>query len=158
MEYLLFYHQVYALSARGMGPAPEFYGDIDKQNNFAIKSSVLAMALGGFWYAWTVMVWMGGPGLFGAVHNIQWLAWEPDEIGIICLYLMYIPMMIGLMVKAKDLGFFRRFVLPILGLGCCLLFCYAIWVGYGAQQCLGFAVFFAVVMLIGAFFKGKNKA
>ena len=148
----------YALSARKMGPAPEFFGDVDKQNNFAIKASVLAMALGGFWYAWTVMVWMGGPGLFGAVHNIQWLAWEPDEIGIICLYLMYIPMMIGLMVKAKDLGFFRRFVLPILGLGCCLLFCYAIWVGYGAQQCLGFAVFFAVVMLIGKLFKGKSKA
>ena len=148
----------YALSARNMGPAPEFFGDVDKQNNFAIKSSVLAMALGGFWYAWTVMVWMGGPGLFGQVHNIQWIAWEPDEIGIICLYLMYIPMMIGLMVKAKDLGFFRRFVLPILGLGCCLLFCYAIWVGYGAQQCLGFAVFFAVVMLIGAIFKKGKKA
>lgn len=148
----------YAVSARKMGPAPEFFGDIDKQNNFAIKSSVLAMALGGFWYAWTVMVWMGGPGLFGAVHNIQWLAWEPDEIGIICLYLMYIPMMIGLMVKAKDLGFFRRFVLPGLGLCCCLLFCYAIWAGYGAQQCLGFLIFFALVMLIGAFFKGKPTA
>ncbi len=145
----------YAISARGMGPAPEFFGDLDKQNNFSIKGSVLAMALGGFWYAWTVMVWMGGPGLFGAVHNIQWLAWEPDEIGIICLYLMYIPMMVGLMVKAKDLGFFRRFVLPVLGLGCCLLFCYAIWVGYGAQQCLGFLIFFAVVMLIGTYFKGK---
>ena len=148
----------YAIAARKMGPAPEFFGDVDKQNNFAIKASVLAMALGGFWYAWTVMVWMGGPGLFGAVHNIQWLAWEPDEIGIICLYLMYIPMMIGLMVKAKDLGFFRRFVLPGLGLCCCLLFCYAIWAGYGAQQCLGFLVFFVIVMLIGTFFKGKTPA
>ncbi len=148
----------YAIAARKMGPAPEFFGDVDKQNNFAIKASVLAMALGGFWYAWTVMVWMGGPGLFGAVHNIQWLAWEPDEIGIICLYLMYIPMMIGLMVKAKDLGFFRRFVLPGLGLCCCLLFCYAIWAGYGAQQCLGFLVFFVIVMLIGSFFKGKTPA
>lgn len=146
----------YALAARGMGPAPEFFGDIDKQNNFAIKSAILAMVFGGFWYGWTVMVWMGGPGLFGQVHDIQWLAWEPDEIGIICLYLMYIPMMIGLMVKAKDLGFFRRFVLPGLGLCSCLLFCYAIWVGYGAQQCFGFLVFFAVTMLIGKLLKGKK--
>ena len=140
---------LYGVAARGMGPAPEFYGDVDKQNNFAIKASVLAMGLGGFWFAWTVMMWMGGPGLFGAVHNIQWLAWEPDEIGIICLYFMYIPMMIGLMVKAKDLGFFRRFVLPGLGLCCCLLFCYAIWAGYGAQQCIGFLIFFAAVMALG---------
>lgn len=143
---------VYAIAARGMGPAPEFYGDIDKQNNFAIKASVMAMGIGGFWFAWTVMMWMGGPGLFGAVHSNQWLAWEPDEIGIICLYLMYIPMMIGLMVKAKDLGFFRRFILPGLGLCCCLFFCYAIWIGYGAQQCIGFLGFFAVVMIIGSFF------
>ncbi|MBQ5799665.1 MAG: amino acid permease, partial [Oscillospiraceae bacterium] len=60
---------LYGVAARGMGPAPEFYGDVDKQNNFAIKASVLAMGLGGFWFAWTVMMWMGGPGLFGAVHN-----------------------------------------------------------------------------------------
>ena len=149
---------IYAVSARGLGPAPEFFGDLDKQNNFAVKGSVLAMAIGGFWYAWTTMMWMGGPGLFGAVHSIQWLAWEPDEIGIICLYLMYIPMMIGLMVKAKDLGFFRRFVLPGLGLCCCLFFCYAIYVGYGAQQCLGFLAFFAVVMGIGSiFYKAPKK-
>ena len=149
---------LYGVAARGMGPAPEFYGDVDKQNNFAIKASVLAMGLGGFWFAWTVMMWMGGPGLFGAVHNIQWLAWEPDEIGIICLYFMYIPMMIGLMIKAKDLGFFRRFVLPGLGLGCCLLFCYAIWAGYGAQQCIGFLIFFAAVMALGTpFYKAPKE-
>ena len=94
--------------------------------------------------------------LFGAVHTCEWLAWEPDEIGIICLYVMYIPMMIGLMVKAKDLGFFRRFLLPGLGLLCCLFFCYAIWNGYGAKTCCGFLIFFAVVMFIGYLVKGKT--
>lgn len=148
---------LYALSARGMGPKPEFFGDVDKQNNFCMKSALVGMMLGGFWYAWTVMVWMGGPEMFGAVHGIEWIAWEPDEIGIICLYIMYIPMMIGLMIKAKDLGFVRRFVLPILGLGCCFLFAYAIWMGYGWKKCLGFLVFFLVVEFIGYLFKGKAK-
>ncbi|MBQ7523409.1 MAG: APC family permease [Oscillospiraceae bacterium] len=148
---------LYALSARGMGPKPEFFGDVDKQNNFCMKSALVGMMLGGFWYAWTVMVWMGGPEMFGAVHGIEWIAWEPDEIGIICLYIMYIPMMIGLMIKAKDLGFVRRFVLPILGLGCCFLFAYAIWMGYGWKKCLGFLVFFLVVEFIGYRFKGKAK-
>ena len=149
---------MYALSARGMGPKPEFFGHVDEQNNFTMKSATIGMMLGGFWYAWTVMMWMGGPGMFASVHSCEWLAWEPDEIGIIMLYLMYIPMMIGLMVKAKDLGFFKRFILPILGLACCLFFCYAIWVGYGWKQCVGFLIFFAVVEAIGFALKGETKS
>lgn len=148
---------LYALSVRNMGPNPEFFGDVDKQNNFAIKSSVVGMMLGGFWYGWTVMMWMGGPGLFGAVHSCEWLAWEPDEIGIICLYMMYIPMMIGLMVKAKDANILRRFILPGLGLVCCLFFAYCIWNGYGWKQCTGFLVFFFFVEFIGFLFKNSSK-
>ena len=144
---------MYSLASRGMGPAPKFFSHVDDQNNFVIKSSVFGMMTGGFWYAWTVMMWMGGPGMFGQVHSCEWLAWEPDEIGIICLYVMYIPMMIGLMVKAKDLGFVRRFLLPGLGLVCCLFFAYAIWVGYGWKQCVGFLIFFLVVEFIGYLFK-----
>ena len=148
---------LYALSARGMGPMPEFFGHIDEQANFPMKSAAAAMMVGGFWYGWTVMMWMGGPGMFGAVHQIEWLAWEPDEIGIICLYVMYIPMMIGLMVKAKDAKPFQRFVLPALGLICCLFFAYAIWAGYGPKQCIGFLFFFAIVEAIGfALNKGKG--
>ena len=149
---------MYAISARGMGPKPEFFGDVDHQNNFSIKSAIVGMMMGGFWYAWTVMIWMGGPEMFGAVHNFEWIAWEPDEIGIICLYVMYIPMMIGLMVKAKDANFFRRFVLPALGLVCCLFFAYAIWTGYGWKKCIGFLVFFLIVEFIGYLFKGKKNA
>ena len=148
---------LYALSVRGMGPDPDFYGDVDEQNNFSIKSAIFGMMAGGFWYAWTVMMWMGGPGLFGQVHNFEWLAWEPDEIGIICLYIMYIPMMIGLMVKAKDLKPFRRFVLPSLGLVCCLFFAYAIWNGYGWKKCVGFLVVFLIVEFIGYLFKNPKK-
>ena len=148
---------LYALSARGMGPAPEFFGDVDRQNNFSIKSAIVGMMTGGFWFAWTVMIWMGGPEMFGAVHSCEWIAWEPDEIGIICLYVMYIPMMIGLMVKAKDANFLRRFVLPALGLCCCLFFAYAIWTGYGWKKCIGFLVFFLVVEFIGYFFRRSGK-
>ena len=150
---------LYALSARGMGPKPEFFGDIDKQNNFSIKSAVIGMMTGGFWYAWTVMIWMGGPEMFGAVHSFEWIAWEPDEIGIICLYVMYIPMMIGLMKKATDLKPFQRFVLPGLGVLCCLFFAYAIWTGYGWKKCVGFVIFFLIVEFIGSLFiNGGKKA
>ncbi len=147
---------LYALSARGLGPAPEFFGNVDSQNNFSIKSAVFGMMTGGFWYGWTVMMWMGGPDMFGAVHNCAWLAWEPDEIGIICLYIMYIPMMIGLMVKAKEMNPVKRFVLPSLGLLCCLFFAYAIWNGYGFERCVGFFIFFLVVEFIGFLVKNAG--
>ena len=149
---------MYALSARGMGPKPEFYGHLDEQTNYPMKSATIGMMIGGFWYAWTVVMWMGGPDFFSQFHNFEWLAWEPDEIGIICLYLMYIPMMIGLMVKAKDLGFFKRYVLPALGIACCIFFCYAIWVGYGLKRCVGFLIFLLIVEAIGFLLNGKKKA
>ena len=148
---------LYSLSARGMGPRPSFYGDIDAQNNFSIKSAIIGMMAGGFWFAWTVMMWMGGPEMFGAVHGFEWLAWEPDEIGIICLYVMYIPMMIGLMIKAKDLNVFQRFILPLLGTACCLFFAYAIWNGYGWKKCVGFMIFFLAVEFVGYLFKNSKK-
>ncbi len=149
---------LYSLSVRNLGPNPEFFADIDKQNNFAIKSSLIGLMLAGFWYGWTTTIWMGGPDMMGTLHTNNWIGWEPDEVCIICLYLMYIPMMIGLMVKAKNLSVIERFVIPFFGLLSCVFFCYSCWVGKGYQQCLGFLIFFAVVELIGfAFYKRKTK-
>ena len=143
---------LYSISCRGLGPNPKFFGDLDHQNNFAIKSSLFGMMAAGFWYAWQSILWMQGPDLFGGLHNIQWIAWEPDEIGIVCLYLMYIPMMVGLMRKATDFGPIKRYVLPSLGLLCCVFMVYCCWVGKGMQQCVGFLIFFAIVMAVGRIF------
>lgn len=140
---------MYSISCRGMGPMPEFFGDLDKQNNFSIKASIFAMMLGGFWYAWISILWMRGPDFLGGVHNCQWIAWEPDEISIINLYAMYIPMFIGLMIKSKDFGFVKRWLLPGLGILCCLFMLYCCWIGKGYQQVLGYLVFFLFVMFIG---------
>lgn len=148
---------MYAISARGMGPRPEFYGDIDDQNGFVMKSSMVGLILGGFWYAWITILWMRGPDFFGGVHDCMWIGWEPDEISIINLYAMYIPMFIALMVKGKELGFAKRYLMPCLGLACCLFMVYCCWVGKGYQQVCGYLIFFAIVMFIGYLIKGKAK-
>lgn len=140
---------MYSVSCRGLGPNPEFFGDVDKQNNFVIKSSVIGMAIAGFWYAWDCVLWWAGPDMLGNLHSNMWIAWEPDEIAIVCLYAMYIPMFIGLIVKCKEFNFFKRFVLPILGIACCIFMVYCCFVGKGYQQVVGFLIFFAIVMLIG---------
>ena len=147
---------MYSVAARGMGPRPEFYGDIDHQNGFTMKSAIIGMMLGGFWYAWTAVIWMYGPDFMGGLHDCQWIAWEPDEICIINLYAMYIPMFIALIVKDKGGSVIKRYVLPILGLCCCVFMCYCCWVGKGYKQVLGYLAFFAVVMFIGKLFKGKR--
>ena len=80
----------------------------------------------------------------------------PDEICIINLYAMYIPMFIALIVKDKSGSVIKRYVLPILGLSfacSCAILC---WVGKGYKQVLGYLAFFAVVMFIGKLFKGKR--
>ena len=149
---------LYSLSARGLGPRPEFFGKVDDQNNFVIKSSIFGMIMGGFWYAWTAIMWMYGPDFMGGLHNCMWLAWEPDEISIINLYAMYIPMFIALIVKDKEGGFFKRFVIPVLATACCVFMCYCCWVGKGYQQVIGYLIFLAVVLLIGrAFYCPKEK-
>ena len=148
---------MYAISVRGMGPRPEFYGNVDEQNNFAIKSSLIGLILGGFWYAWVTILWMRGPDFFGGVHNSLWIGWEPDEISIINLYAMYIPMFVALMIKGKDLKFFKRYVMPCLGVACCLFMVYCCWVGKGYQQVLGYLIFFAIVLFIGYLFKNPKK-
>ena len=95
--------------------------------------------------------------MLGGIHNNMWIAWEPDEIAIVCLYAMYIPMFIGLMVKCKDFNFFKRFILPFMGVLCCVFMVYCCFVGKGAQQVGGFLIFFAIVMLIGALFSKQKK-
>lgn len=147
----------YALAARNMGPRPEFYGDIDKQNDFVIKSGILGLIMGGFWYAWTSIMWMQGPDFMGGVHGFMWLAWEPDEISIINLYAMYIPMFIALIAKGKDSNFLQRFIIPILAIGCCLFMCYCCWVGKGYQQVLGYLIFLAIVLFIGWIFEHRRQ-
>ena len=34
---------IYSVAARGMGPKPDFFGDVDRQNNMCIKSSLIGM-------------------------------------------------------------------------------------------------------------------
>ncbi|MDD4074604.1 MAG: APC family permease [Eubacteriales bacterium] len=140
---------MYSVAARNMGLQPAFYGDIDAQNGFSIKSCLFGLIMAGFWYGWTTIMWMKGPDFFGGVHNSLWLGWEPDEISIVNLYAMYVPMFIALMVKCKDLGFFKRFVLPSLGVVCCVFMVYCCCVGKGYQQVIGYLIFFGIVMLIG---------
>ena len=148
---------MYALAMRGKGPRPEFFSDVDKDNGFVIKSALIGIIIGGFWYGWNAIMWMQGPDFFGGVHSNMFLGWEADEISIVTLYAFYVPMFIAIMAKCKKFGFVRRFVLPSLGIACCLFMVYCCVVGKGWQQLTGYLCFFGLVMAAAWFFDRKNK-
>ncbi len=142
----------YSLAARGMGPMPKFFGDVDEQNNFCIKSSLFGMIFAGFWFIWFTVLWWQGPDWFAKNHSFAWLGWEPDEICIINLYLMYIPMFAAIYKQFEGESAWKRYILPTIGILCCCFMLYSCWIGKGAEQCIGYIAFFAIDLLIGRIF------
>lgn len=137
---------MYSLALRERGPRPQFFADVDKDNGFVIKSALIGILMGGFWYGWNTIMWLQGPDFMGGVHSSMFLGWEADEISIVTLYAFYVPMLAAIMVKCKKFGFIRRFVLPMLGIACCLFMVYCCIVGKGWQQLTGYLCFFGLVM------------
>ena len=148
----------YSLAARGMGPMADWFAHIDVQNEFPIKSALFGMIFAGFWYAWDIVLYWNGPDFFGTTHMNMFFGYEPDEVCIVNLYAMYIPMFIALMVKNKDFNFFKRFVLPILGIACCVFMVVCCVIGWGGKACLGYLTMFAVFMIVGRLFMHPEKA
>ena len=66
-------------------------------------------------------------------------------------------MFVAFLVKQKDLGFFKRILMPLLGVAGCLFMGYAAVVSHG-KAILSYLVIFAVIMAIGAFFSKEKKS
>ncbi len=148
----------YAIASRGMGPMADWFADIDKQNDFPIKSAIFGMLFAGFWFAWGVVMYWNGPDFMGTTHSNMFFGYEPDEVCIVNLYAMYIPMFIALIIKNKDFSFVKRFVIPILGIGCCIFMVFCCWKGWGTTACLGYLTMFFIVMAIGRIFMHPERA
>jgi len=84
---------------------------------------------------------------------------------------MYIPMFIMWMKKEKDLGAFKRFVLPVVSVVACLFMIFAAVYAHGITPYLAakeagkfslpvlfYLIVFAVIMFIGKLVKGKKNS
>jgi APA family basic amino acid/polyamine antiporter len=140
----------YSLAARNEGPAPETMKEISPKTNMATNSSAIGLFLAMVWLAY----------FFGA--NLVEKSWfgifsfDSSELPIITVYAMYIPMFIAFAVKEKDLGFFKRILMPILGVLGCVFMVYAAVVSH-KMAVVWYLVVFFVIMIIGAFF-AKDKS
>ncbi|MEA5047913.1 MAG: APC family permease [Eubacteriales bacterium] len=139
----------YSLAVRNVGPDPETFKEISPKTNMATNSSALGLLLAALWLAYFYGANLVEKSWFGV------MSFDSSELPIITVYAMYIPMFIAFLIKQKDLGWFKRFFMPILGVIGCLFMVYAAIVSH-KMAVVWYLVLFIAIMVIGVFF-GKEK-
>ena len=150
---------MYAIAVRNEGPAPKMFSQVDKESNMATNSSVWGLFICAFWlvYFYGANLTEGWFGLF---------SFDSSELPIVTIYAMYIPMFISWMIKEKDLGVFKRFVLPIISIVACVFMVFAAVWAHGVTPLktslengkgftfpvLFYLIVFAVIMFVGFLF------
>ena len=155
---------LYAIAARGEGPRPKLFAQIDKQTNMTTNSSIWGLFVCAAWLLY----------FYGANLTSGWFGpfnFDSSELPIVTIYAMYIPMFIMWMAKEKDLGVFKRFVLPAMSIVACGFMVFAAVYAHGiipykaaaaegrfSFPVIFYLILFAVITIIGFFFTNKWRA
>ena len=140
---------MYALAARGEGPDPEMFEQVDKKSNMPGNSAVFALLVTAAWFLYfyatnLACIWTGP------------FAFDSSELPIITIYLMYLPILVQWMRKEKDQNVVRRFVLPTLAL-CGSVFMVVASVFSHGWGCFWYLIVFGVIMGVGALVDHSKK-
>lgn len=132
---------MYALAARGEGPAPKIFSQVDPVTNMPTNSAVFALMVTAAWFLYfyasnLACIWTG-PFVF-----------DSTELPIITIYLMYLPILVQWIRKEKEQNTLRRFVLPVLAIIGSVFMIVACIFSHG-WACAWYLVVFAVIMAIG---------
>lgn len=154
---------MYAIAARGDGPMPQTFSQVDKATNMTTNSSVWGLFVCGLWLVY----------FYGANLTSGWFGvfnFDSSELPIVTIYAMYIPIFIAWMKKEKQEGVFNRYILPTVSLLACLFMVFAAVYAHGITPYLSakangtfsfpvlfYLIIFAVVMILGAIFKKSKK-
>ena len=137
---------MYSLAARGSGPAPKTFAQLDAQTNMPNNSAIVSLLIIAGWFMYYICgVRLGWAGKY---------AFDASELPIITIYLMYLPMLVQWIRKEKDQNLIRRFIMPILAICGSLFMIYACIFSHG-WGCLWYLIVFAVIMGIGALYRKK---
>ena len=152
---------MYALAARGRGPKPELFGQVDKASNLPTNSAIIGLLFGAAWILYFYVsnlagLWNGWTMFTGTPNEHVIMVFDPSELPILTTYAMYLPIFIQWMRKANDQSTVRRYVIPALAIAGSCFMVYASIVGHRWGN-LWYLVVFAVIMLIGSRFEKKKK-
>lgn len=150
---------MYSLAARGEGPKPKLFSQIDRHSNLPTNSAIIGLFFCAVWGLYFYLsnlagTWSSVLAFKGTAFESVPFLFDPTELPIITIYAMYLPIFIQWMRKAKDESPLRRFVIPVLAMiGSCFMV-YACLVGHKMAN-FWYLIVFALVMLVGAFFYKK---
>lgn len=139
---------MYALAARNKGPAPDAFKQVDAATNMPSNSSVLGLLLSSFWLLY----------FYGANLTAPWFGpfcFDTSELPIVTLYGAYVPIFLMLMKNEKELGPFKRFVMPALSIISCVFMVIAACFAHG-MAVVYYLIVFVIFMLIGHLFRGQS--
>lgn len=150
---------MYAIAVRGEGPRPDLFGQVDRATNMTTNSSVWGVFICAAWLLY----------FYGANLTSGWFGvfnFDSSELPIVTIYAMYIPMFVVWMIKEKEFGVFKRFILPIVSIVACLFMVFAAVYAHGITPYLAakekgsfsfpvlfYLIVFAVIIIIGALFR-----
>lgn len=156
---------IYSIAARGEGPKPKLFAQVDPESNMANNSAILGLMLCGIWFLFFYLANLG------TVNYLGFFGFDSSELPIVTIYAMYIPVFIGFMKKATDFGALKRYVIPVLGICGSIFMVIAAIYAHGIQPAqaaiaaggkftcpiLGYLCIFAVVMIVGLIIGRKNR-
>ncbi len=154
---------MYAIAARNDGPRPETFSQIDKATNMTTNSSIWGLFVCALWLVY----------FYGANLTDGWFGvfnFDSSELPIVTIYAMYIPIFIAWMIKEKDMGVFKRFILPAVSIVACVFMVFAAVYAHGITPYIAakangtfsfpvlfYFILFAVVIILGAIFRKPQK-
>ena len=155
---------MYSIACRNEGPKQEMFMQIDKNTNMVTNSSVWGLLVCAVWLIYFYGANLTEKGWFGYFN------FDSSELPIITIYALYIPIFVFWMIKEKELGFIKRFLLPIIATISCLFMVFAAIYAHGITPYLNakesgefsfpvlfYFIVFAVIMIIGALVKNPKK-
>ena len=157
---------MYSLAARGEGPSPDTFKEVDSRTNMPANSAIVGLLVSAAWMLYFVLANVSADpsGWFG------YFAFDSSELPIVTMYPLYIPIFIMFMIKSKGEGVFKRFIVPVLACGASAFMALAAIYSHGIQPYLAaqkegkfscpvlfYLIVFAVIMGIGMLCNVKNK-
>mgnify|MGYP000205344401 CR=1 FL=1 len=80
---------------------------------------------------------------------------DSSELPIVTLYAMYIPIFLMMIKKEKEIGIFKRVIMPIVSIIGCIFMIVAACFAH-KMAVVAYLIIFTIVMLIGSLFVNKT--
>lgn len=142
---------IYSLASRKQGPKPKVFHQVDASTNMPANSGVFALLLTAAWLLFFYVTQLSGLGEGWGIF-----AFDATELPIVTSYAFYIPIFFMMMFRMKDLGFFKRFLAPMLAIAGSGFMMLATVVSH-KMFVVGYLIIFAVLMAIGFVFSKEKK-